>query len=105
VERREAIHERGWYLPPEMQVSSVFEFQSTGNGQVASIGEFVLRSNEVNRVLRSLEANGITVSAIHNHELNVTPNLYYVHAFATGDPSTIARNFRSALDLTNSRFE
>jgi uncharacterized protein DUF1259 len=105
VERREAIHQRGWYVPAEMQVSSTFEFQSIGNGQVAVIAEFVLRSNEVNRVLRSVQSNGIAVSAIHNHELNVSPNLYYLHAFATGDPSTIARNLRTALNMTNSHFE
>jgi len=105
VERREVVHERGWFVPPEMQISSDFEFQSTGNGQVASIAEFVLRGNEVIRVIRFLGADGITVSAIHNHELNESPDLYYLHAFATGDPATIATNFRDALNHTNSRFQ
>ena len=46
-----------------------------------------------NRVLQRLAAHHDAVSAIHNHALNITPERYYVHAFATGDLTTVAQGF------------
>ena len=78
-------------------------FQPTGNGKAAITGDFVLTADEVNPVLQTLRANGIEVTAIHNHMLQDEPRLFFMHFWANDDALTLARGLRAALDETNSR--
>ncbi len=106
IPRSEKISEIGIELKPGMQIDSEFKFQGIGqNGHAALVAEFVLLAGEVDAVARSLRDESISVMAIHNHELFVTPGLYYLHAFATGDPLTLAANIRKALRNTRSKFK
>jgi Domain of Unknown Function (DUF1259) len=43
--------------------------------------------------------------AVHNHELFEEPDLYYQHAFNTGDPLALATAIRAALNNTDSEFK
>ncbi len=104
VPRKETIRQRGIALPPAMQFESMFNFQSIGGGQVATIAEFVVTKDEADPVCRELLRRGLLVTALHNHELDVQPDLYYVHSWGTGSPYDLARAIRAALNLTNSDF-
>jgi hypothetical protein len=66
-------------------------------------GDFVLIASEVNPVAGALRANGIEVTALHNHALGDQPRLFYMHFWAHDDALKLARGLRAALDLTNSR--
>jgi hypothetical protein len=101
--RAEMITEGGEELPPAMGVGMPFNFQDLGNGQAAITGDFVLIANEVNPVAGALRANGIEVTALHNHALGDQPRLFYMHFWAHDDALKLARGLRAALDLTNSR--
>jgi len=103
VPRAETITEGGEELPPAMGVGMPFNFQDLGNGQAAITGDFVLIADEVNGVARALRANGIEVTALHNHALGDQPRLFYLHFWAHGDALKLARGLRAGLDLTNSR--
>ncbi len=105
VERKERFTERGVRLKQNMEVESMFNFQAIGGGSVATIAEFVLRKNEVDPVARELRKRGFLVTALHNHELDVDPHPYYMHAWNTGDPITLARDIRAALELTDSKLK
>jgi hypothetical protein len=105
VERAEKISELGVTLQPAMQIESMFNFQSIGHGRVAEAGEFVLLPQEVDAVARSLRAAGFPVTAVHNHELFIEPNLYYLHTFKTGNPVELAEATRKALNHTHSKFQ
>jgi len=105
VSRKEDFRQRGVKLPSEMQFESAFNFQSIGSGQVAVIGEFVVLKDEAGRVARELRQRKILVTALHNHELDVDPNVYYLHCWTTGGPIHIARDMRAALNHTNSDFK
>ena len=92
----------GMVLPPEMDISTEISFQPLGNGSAAVIGEFVLEPAEVEPVLHSLTGSGIEVTALHSHMITEEPRLFYLHCWAKGDASSIARSMHKALMLTNS---
>jgi len=102
VARAEAITAMGHPLLPAMGIATVMNFQPTGEGRAAITGDFVLLDKEVNPVARTLRQHGIDVTALHNHGLQDTPRLFYMHFWATDDAVTLARGLRAALDQTNS---
>ena len=102
VPRAEAITEMGQPLLPAMGVTTVLNFQPTGDGKAAITGDFVLIDKEVNAVAWALRHRDIDVTALHNHGLMDTPRLFYMHFWATGDPVTLAQGLKAALDATNS---
>ena len=63
----------------------------------------MLIDKEVNAVARALRQNGIDVTAIHNHGLNDTPRLFYMHFWAADDAAKLAQGLKAALALTNSK--
>jgi hypothetical protein len=105
VERKERFKELGIRLEPASQLESKFSFQKIGSNNAAVDAEFVLRNFEVGRVLRKLISSAVKATALHNHELFIEPELYYLHTFATGAPLGLARIVREALQLGNFKFE
>src|SRR5207248_2842881 len=103
VPRAETITENGLELLPAMGVATAINFQPTGDGKAAITGDFVLIGSEVNPVASTLRANGIEVTAIHNHALGDEPRLLYMHFWANDDPLKLAQGLRAALDQTNSK--
>ena len=77
-------------------------FQPTGNGKAAITGDFVLIASEVNPVLRALRENRIEVTAVHNHMLEDTPRLFFMHFWANDDTLKLAKGLKAALDKTAS---
>lgn len=103
VPRAEPIMEMGVPLLPAMGVTTVMNFQPLPGGKAAITGDFVLTDKEVNPVARVLRQHAIDVTAIHNHGLQDTPRLFYMHFWATGDATKLARGLKAALDQTNSQ--
>src|SRR2546427_8173124 len=101
--RAEPITGMGVPLLPAMGVVTVMNFQPTADGKAAITGDFVLVDKEVNAVARTLRQHGIDVTALHNHGLQDTPRLFYMHFWATDDVATLARGLKAALDQTNSQ--
>lgn len=104
VPRRDPITENGMQLSPvgPMGVAIAIGFQPTGGGKAAITGDFVLSGDEVNPVIRALRANGIDVTAVHNHMLDEQPRLFFLHFWAVDDALKLARGLRAALDKTAS---
>jgi len=102
VPRVEVITEMGVQLLPAMGVTTVMNFQPTGDGKAAITGDFVLIDKEVNAVARTLTQYGIDVTAIHNHGLMDMPRLFYMHFWANDDPVKLAQGLKAALSQTNS---
>jgi hypothetical protein len=95
--RAETIKEHGVEIPPAM-MNIPLNFQPTGNGRAAITGDFVLIASEVNPVIRTLRAGGITVTALHSHMLEETPRLFFMHFWANDDAKKLATTLRAALD-------
>jgi uncharacterized protein DUF1259 len=95
--RPETIEMMGVTLPPSMGMATSMNFQSAGGESVAATGDFVMIADEVNRVARTLRARDIEITALHNHMMHGSPELYFMHFWAVGDPAKIGAGLKAAL--------
>ncbi len=99
--RAEKLMDSGMVVPISMGTAVAIGFQPTGGGKAAITGDFVLIASEVDPVMRALRANGIEVTALHNHMLNDEPRLFFMHFWANKDALALAKGLRAALDKIN----
>jgi hypothetical protein len=90
----------GVKLKPALALGSWVAFKRTGRQETMVMGDLVLAETEVSAVINSLQEKDILQTAVHNHLLNESPRVMYVHIVAHGDAVGIARAIRAALDLT-----
>jgi len=95
--RPETIQMMGVTLPPSMGMATAINFQSAGGGKVAATGDFVMIADEVNKVARALRQHDIAITALHNHMLHGSPELYFMHFWGEGDATTVAAGLKDAL--------
>ena len=67
------------------------------NGDVMVMGDLVLLETEINPVMAKMIANGLEITAVHNHLLRASPATFYMHVAGHGDPVKIATAIRNAL--------
>lgn len=65
------------------------------------MGEVCALQGEVTAVVRSMRAGGIEVTAIHNHFLDESPRIMFIHFMARGPAARLAHAFRMALGATS----
>ena len=71
----------------------------SGSDQLAAMdGDFIMRADEVQPVLRALRKAGIHIVALHNHMIGTEPDFYFTHFWGKGKAAALARGFRAALD-------
>jgi hypothetical protein len=75
-------------------------FMDVGGGHAMVMGDLVLTEDEVNPVVRKLQDGGVAQTALHNHLLNESPRLMYLHIHGHGERVALARTIRDALALT-----
>jgi hypothetical protein len=98
VPRHETITMHNLELPPSMGMATAINLQAGGAGKVAATGDFVLAAPEVSRVASALARHGIHVTALHNHLVHSSPDLYFMHFWAHDSPGHVAQGLRAALD-------
>jgi hypothetical protein len=64
------------------------------------MGDLVLTEGEVEPVMMKLQQERIQQTAIHNHLLQETPRVMYMHIEGRGDPVKMAKAIHDALALT-----
>src|SRR5258708_34453415 len=67
------------------------------------MGDLVLTQDEVRPVMRSLEAHGIDITALHNHLLRSEPMTLYMHCQGHGDPVRLAQPLQAGLAPARTR--
>jgi hypothetical protein len=67
------------------------------HGQAMVMGDLVLLETEVNPVMAKMIANGLEITAVHNHLLRATPATFYMHVGGHGDPLKLANAIREGL--------
>ena len=95
--RPEPIQMMGVSMPPSMGMATAINFQSAGPGRVAATGDFVMLPDEVNKVAKALRDNDISITALHNHMIHGTPELYFMHFWGEGDAVKVATGLKAAL--------
>jgi hypothetical protein len=96
VPRADPILDGGNEVPPSMGMATALNFETVGS-QVATTGDFVLIADEVNPVIRELQAHGIRVTALHSHMLRESPRLFFMHFWGVDTPEKIAEGIKAAL--------
>lgn len=96
VPRKEKIQEEDIEITSTMGMSTAMNFQVVDQ-RVATTGDFVLIADEVNSVIKELQANGIEVTALHSHMLRETPRLFFMHFWGLNSPEKIAAGLKAAL--------
>lgn len=96
--RPETITMMGVTLPPAMGMATSVNVQAADGGKVAATGDFVLTGDEVNPVISALRTHGIQVTALHNHMIHGSPELYFMHFWAHDTPARVGTGLKAALD-------
>ena len=90
---------RGVQIKPALALGSWVAFKKMGDRAMV-MSDLVLTEDEVSPVMMKLQQEGIEQTALHNHVLNESPRVMYMHISAHGDAEKIAKSIRAALALT-----
>ncbi|MGZ5028881.1 MAG: DUF1259 domain-containing protein [Methylobacter sp.] len=61
-------------------------------------GDFAMLESELQSVLKALRGANINITAIHQHMMNETPKIVFLHYWGTGSASDLAKGIKTALD-------
>jgi hypothetical protein len=76
-------------------------FKRTDDGRsTVMMSDVVLLPEEINGVITTAQANGIEISAIHNHFLYEDPRVMFMHVHGMGSPSVLAQAYAQAIRPT-----
>jgi len=89
----------GIAIKPGLALGSWAVFSGT-NDHAMVMGDLVLLQNEVNPVMEQLRAAGFDITAVHNHLLEETPPVMYMHYMGHGPAEQIASSLRAALAVS-----
>ena len=82
-----------------LALGSWLAFKKAGDDAIV-MGDLVLTESEVEPVMMKLQQEGIEQTAVHNHLLNESPRVMYMHVAGHGDPAKLAAALKDALALT-----
>ena len=77
-------------VEPGLALTSWIGFKGTEKNAMM-MGDLVLLEREVSPVMTQLVAKGIEVTALHNHILNESPTVMYLHFSGNGDPRNLPK--------------
>jgi len=64
------------------------------------MGDLVVTEAELPKVTDALQSHGIEQTALHKHLLEQSPQVWWTHIHAMGDPAKLAAGIKAALDAT-----
>jgi len=68
------------------------------NDKAVVEGDFAMLESELQSVLKALRGANINIAAIHQHMMNETPKIVFLHYWGTGSVSDLAKGIKTALD-------
>jgi hypothetical protein len=86
----------GVTIRPALALGSWAAFKPVQGGAMV-MGDLVLLETEINPVMAKLIANGLEITAVHNHVLRSSPLPFYMHISGHGDPVKLATAIKTAL--------
>ncbi len=86
----------GVTIKPALALGGWVAFKPAHDGAMV-MGDLVLLESEINPVMLKMIANGIEITAVHNHLLRASPATFYMHIAGHGDPVKLAMAIREAL--------
>jgi hypothetical protein len=89
----------GTEVKPGLALGSWAAFKGTPDDSMV-MGDLVLLESEVPAVMQKLQEGGIQITALHNHLLNETPRVMYMHISGHGSAQKLAQTLHGALAAT-----
>lgn len=89
----------GVAIKPALALGGWIAFLPSGSGAMF-MGDLVLTDTEISPVMARLIADGVEISAVHNHLLRTSVPVFYMHVGGHGDPVKSAETIRAALALS-----
>src|SRR6266704_3019558 len=86
----------GVTIKPALALGGWVAFKPMHGGTMV-MGDLVLLESEINPVMTKMIANGLEITAIHNHLLRSSPATFYMHVGGHGDPVKMATAIRAGL--------
>src|ERR1700674_2138506 len=94
----------GLAIKPGLALGSWAAFLGTDDNAMV-MGDLVLLENEVNPVIEKLRSSEFEISAVHNHLIDETPHVMYVHYLGHGSASHLAAALRDGLAASKTPLE
>jgi Domain of Unknown Function (DUF1259) len=94
----------GLAIKPGLALGSWAAFLGTDDKAMV-MGDLVLLESEVNPVVGKLRSSGFEISAVHNHLMEETPKVLYVHYMGHGPAAQLATSLRAALSASKTPLE
>ena len=85
----------------EMGVNTWAAFAGSDDQAVVD-GDFAMREDELQPVLKAMRGAGINIVAIHQHMTHENPRIMFLHYWGKGKAADLARAVRQALDAQRS---
>ena len=80
----------GMPLPPAAGLGSWAAFAPMADGTAMVMGDTIVFEDEVDAAMDAAFANGLSVSALHNHFLYDAPKVFFMHIGGEGKPDALA---------------
>jgi len=89
---------KGEAVPIPFGFGGWVSIKKTVDGKTAMLmSDTVLLQEEVNPLISAAQANGLEVSAIHNHFFYEEPRIFYMHLHGMGTPADLAKKFAATI--------
>jgi hypothetical protein len=89
----------GVAIKPGFALGSWAAFSGTDQDAIV-MGDLVLLQGEVNPVMQKLRSAGFEITAVHNHLLDESPRIMYMHYMGRGAAAQLASSLREALAVS-----
>src|SRR5882724_13165944 len=89
----------GLAIKPGLALGSWAAFTGTDENAMV-MGDLVLLEDELNPVMEKLRAAGFEITAVHNHLIDETPHVVYMHYMGHGPAARLATSLRAALAVS-----
>lgn len=83
----------------DMGVNTWAAFAGTNENAIVD-GDFAVRENELQAVLKTLRAGGINIVAIHHHMTMESPRMIFLHYWGKGNAEALAKTIKQSVALT-----
>jgi uncharacterized protein DUF1259 len=94
----------GLPIKPGLALGSWAAFLGTDSNAMV-MGDLVLLEEELNPVMAKLRSSGFEITAVHNHLMEETPKVLYLHYMGHGPATDLATSLRVALSLSRTPLE
>jgi hypothetical protein len=94
----------GVAIKPGLALGSWAAFLGTDDNAMV-MGDLVLLEGELNPVMAKLRSSGFEITAVHNHLMEETPKILYMHYMGHGPAGQLATSLRAALSVSKTPLE